>query len=240
MEKMNQIQEELRQIGPSIANIEKLNVYSVSRVYFENLAGDILEKISSGVEPVYFLPNVMPYQVPDGYFENLAEEILGKVEAKKDDKNEVFEEMEKIFPLLNTINKKPVFTVPPSYFEGLRTPRSEVLRREARVVKIPGQKFIRYLVAAAITSILAVAGFFFTNKDAGTSPVVDNSTHVEIKNLSEHEIVEFLKKNASPFDASSTWGRAYDRENDIEGAVKEMSDKEIQQFLQDNAVSDEI
>ncbi|HEX8277842.1 MAG TPA: hypothetical protein VF540_04075 [Segetibacter sp.] len=241
MEKMNLIQEELRQISPFIATIEKVNVYSVPPVYFENLGSEILQRIKPAAKPGYLLSNINPYQVPEGYFESLPGEILEKVEAQRDYKNEVIEEMEQISPLLNTIDKKPIFDVPPDYFAQIQKPASDTTRKEGRIVtmKLASRRFIRYAVAAVIISILAVGAFFFTIKDSRTSQAISNSTKAEVKNLSEHEIVEFLKKNASSLEVSSN-GNTHDKENEIKNAVKEITDKEIQQFLHENAVSDEI
>jgi hypothetical protein len=240
MENINHIQEELREIAPTIASITKTNVYSVTPTFFEKLGADIVAKIQSGIEPVYFLSNVTPYTVPNDYFENFPGMILEQVAGRQESRNEVFEEMEKISPLLNTIDKKPVFNVPADYFERAQSRGNPIARGEAKVISIKNasSNFLKYAVAAVIFSIMAVGVFMFLGKEKGTSRAASSSAAVDLKNLSEREIVEFLKKNASYEGLAPRNG--YDKANDVKSAVKEMTDKEIQQFLQENAVSEEI
>jgi len=58
------------------------------------------------------------FKVPDGYFDSLPSMVMNRIELNA------------ISPLLNTINKQPVFTVPASYFENF--PLGLVARLKAK------------------------------------------------------------------------------------------------------------
>lgn len=242
MENDTYILEELKEISPLLVQIEKTNVYSVSSYYFDSLSLKILDKVKTGVEPVYHFGNITPFIAPKGYFEELPGKILHKVQGKNENREEVFDEMEEISPLLNTISKKSVFNVPEGYFQKLQLQNNVIEKPEAKVVHFnnSGKRLMRYAVAAIVATLLAVGIFLISEKDGTNNTALSKNSKVEVNNLSEQEILEFLKTNPSPSEITSASFNTTIKEREIKNSLKEMTDKEIQQFLQENEAPDEI
>lgn len=112
MENRTDILNELREISPTLAAIEKVNIFSVPGGYFESLSADIL----LGIHTESGLPELAspePFaQVPEGYFEQLAGSILNKIKAQES-------EADSLPVVLTGIQSKIVFEVPEGYFESL-------------------------------------------------------------------------------------------------------------------------
>ncbi|HEX8461775.1 MAG TPA: hypothetical protein VF623_10105 [Segetibacter sp.] len=238
MKNNNYIQEELKREAPFLAEIDDNQLYSVPAGYFDNFPNEILTKIKAGQEPAYPFSNSMPFSVPGGYFENLSKNILQKVSEKNIADNAVFEEMETISPLLNTINKKNVFSLPEDYFNNLLVKAAEA--KPAKVISITRgrNKFVGYAVAAVIATILAIGIFLITGKGSNSS-MAKTENNSQVKTLSDEEIVNFLKTNAPNEDISAT-SASVGKETEIKKSVSQMSDEEIKAFLQETGDGDEI
>ena len=116
MNNSNNILNELKELSPLIAGMEKVNVFTVPEGYFEMLGECILMNVKE--EAGGFLSTIANQsfrQVPQGYFESLADNILNKVKAQDD----ADKELKELLPTLHNITNKNVFTVPPEYFESL-------------------------------------------------------------------------------------------------------------------------
>ena len=236
MENNNYIRQELMEVSPSIVQIEKSNLYSVSPSYFDSLSQEIMEKIQTGKEPVYFFSSVMPYFVPEGYFVYLSEKILQKI--SQENKLGVSEELETISPLLNTINKKPVYSVPEGYFDRMPVIPAKEIKPGMKVISGKlSTKLFRYAIAAVFISILSVGMFLFLGKSKKELQL--QAVTAEVQKLSDEDIVEFLKKTTASDEVTTITSKAL-KENDIKKSISEMSDKEIQQFLQESGYLDEI
>lgn len=115
MESTNDILNELKDLSPVLAAMEKVNVFTVPEGYFERLSGDIVAGIGyeKGITAT-ISSDVRTTDVPDGYFENLAETILAKVKGEN-----AADELRTLSPMLYSIQHENVFDVPQGYFEGL-------------------------------------------------------------------------------------------------------------------------
>lgn len=234
----NKILEELKEITPLLSRLENKNPYAVSFSYFDNLADKILEKIITGAEPSYFFTRKNPYSAPVGYFRNLSASIMLKVEEEAS-KSEIFEEMEEISPLLNTISKRNVYTAPDGYFVKAEWTKSSVPVKKSKVVSIStGKRFFNY-AAAAIIGLLVTGLFLFTGKE-NRNATANVKAASEVKKLSEQEIVDFLKTTAPTENIIVTNNGSNKKDSDIKSIVSQMSDKEIQQFLEENGAKDEM
>src|SRR5437773_3701658 len=118
--------QELNELGSSLAGTPSQNVYSVPEGYFEAFASSVLSKINAenGASFLSELPKSNPYNVPVGYFDGLAENVMNAVRNHPDYLNSQ-EELELILPLLNSLKKEPVFSVPQDYFENFSVALSE-------------------------------------------------------------------------------------------------------------------
>lgn len=119
MDKKNTIVEELKDICPAVANISRKNVYTVPLGYFEKFAEKLLSLIEQK-EQVVLPKSSLPFSIPQDYFQSLAGLVLQKLK-QENFKSEIEEELDAISPLLNTISKTPVYSIPAGYFEGFST-----------------------------------------------------------------------------------------------------------------------
>lgn len=110
MENSIDILNELKELSPAIAAIEKVNVFKVPQGYFEQLDADILMgiKIENGSADSVSLPG----DVPAGYFDTLSDTILNKIKAQ-DTENGILSTQ------LTSLTGKNVFEVPQGYFDTL-------------------------------------------------------------------------------------------------------------------------
>lgn len=113
MEKSNDILNELKELSPALAAIEKVNVFSVPEGYFEYLSADILMQI----EKENGVSNNTASDVPAGYFDGLAASILGKIKAQESE--DAVTEISSLSPELFSIQHANTFEVPTGYFDTL-------------------------------------------------------------------------------------------------------------------------
>lgn len=107
MENRNNIQNELREISPVVADISYQAPYTVPAGYFEELPSQLLQLVKA-IEATPVLPPANhPYQVPQGYFEGLANTILQRVKGEE----------ATLSSALQQANNNP-YQVPQGYFEG--------------------------------------------------------------------------------------------------------------------------
>ena len=118
MEARIDILNELRELSPLIAGMEKLNVFTVPTGYFEGLTGHILELVK-GEEKGFLtdLSKQRSFEVPAGYFDGLADTIMAKIKAGQNEN--AAEELRGLSPMLYSIQNENVFEVPQGYFAGL-------------------------------------------------------------------------------------------------------------------------
>ena len=234
----NHILQELREICPFIAEINKTNVYSVSSTYFNNLSVEIEERINFIKERAYNLPAAAHFSIPENYFENLSDVILQKVATTHKRLNEVIMELERIAPLLNTIDKNPVYSIPDDFFNSVKIPFGRIKEKKAKIISINNwPRLLKFSAAAVITSFLAIGLYTITGKDFITRET--NHAKNAVKNLSREEIVNYLKNHSSSENVTSVTRRSKNA-NAIKSSLKKLSAKEIQQFLKETGESDEI
>src|SRR4051794_36265079 len=112
-----EIRNELEKIAASLAYIGNENCYHVPENYFEDFSSEVMNRIH--------LPfTQLPYTAPDsGYFEGLAGAILNKIKSNGtivETENEVTRELTTISPIVASIKKGNVYTVPADYFANFR------------------------------------------------------------------------------------------------------------------------
>lgn len=232
METNSKILQELKEISPLLTQVYNRNPYSIPFSYFEQVADDIVGKIKSGAEAEWFFTKEIVYSTPTDYFDTLPSSILNRINLEKT-KSGVFEEMEQISPLLNTINKKPLYTVPEGFLENTAWNKDKNYVEKAKVISFTRvSKAVRYVAAAVIIGLLAVGIFLFTGKQ--NTAVANAKAAAQLKQLSEQEIVDFLKTTSPAENIVSTANKNNTKENDIKSSVSKMSDSEIQDFLKEN------
>ena len=158
MKRENDILEELRQMGSSLANVSRLMPYHVPENYFSEL-GDNVRKTIKEMEAPEEKPwsATMPFSVPSSYFEQFADKI---VTAAKEAPH---------------TGKALPFAAPPGYFEALpgqvlAAAKATENKKQSKLIPLGRIAWYRQWAAAAV--ILFVIGLgsfgFFYNQNAHT------------------------------------------------------------------------
>ena len=235
MDDNSSIVKELKEVAPFLVEHQQKNPYKVSPDYFNFLAETVVQKISEDVEPVYYFSKANPYPVPENYFDNFSASVLSIVRSEKIE-NPVTAELEQIAPFLNTIAKKPTYTIPLNYLDEQVKPVLKIIKQEAPVIAISkGNHYVKYLVAAIFIGLLGFGMYLFFGKDNATDMQAQTAqSSSEVKKLSEEEIIDFLKSTSPTDNIASTTSSNISKDMDIKRSVSKMTDKEIQQFLAEN------
>ena len=213
MENSVDILYELKELSPDIVEIEKKNVFTVPAGYFENLSKGILAGIAieENVSDIFFSGSV-DNDVPHRYFDTLADTILDKIKAQKT--VSASEELRTLSPMLYSIQNVNVFEVPKDYFNSLsETTVAGVKPQQTKVVMMSRRSttVIKYAIAAALTGVMALGVFKFTNSNTNDiDPVValgdkiarENRFDEELEKVTDADIVKFLEANGSDVKAA--------------------------------------
>lgn len=120
MKNNENILQELREIAPYLANVEKKNLYTVPDNYFANFSSVVLAQVQlsgagkelSEVAPALAaLSGLNKTEAPAGYFHSFSSGLLGKIRA-----NEVADELQALAPALSSIEKVNAYQAPAGYF----------------------------------------------------------------------------------------------------------------------------
>ncbi len=213
MENNVDILNELKELSPIIAGIEKKNVFTVPAGYFENLSEGILAGIAieENVSNIFSSGSV-DNDVPHGYFDTLADTILDKIKAQKI--ISASEELSALSPMLYSIQNENVFEVPKDYFNSVaETTVARVKPQQTKVVVMNSRRttFIKYAVAAVFTGVMALGVFKFTNSNKNdVDPVValgdkiarENRFDEELEKVTDADLIKFLEANGSDVKAA--------------------------------------
>lgn len=148
---------------------------------------------------------------------------------------EIIQELDQVAPLLNTIAKKPVQTVPEGYFENF-----QVQIEEAPVVQMNhNRKWFTLAAAAVVIGILVIGGFELVNQPAVTAnpglvinmeQIAKMDINESVQSLSNDAIDEYLK-TANALAGPENSLHQYTVDAISETTVAEISDEELQLYL---------
>jgi hypothetical protein len=231
METRETILKELRDISPVVANLDSTNVFSVPPGYFNQFPAAVLLRIQA--ETVDLRVRSHPFNVPAGYFDSLASNIINRI---KNQEQSVEAELNELAPILNTISREPVYSVPQGYFESLElTIPLKLDKPSARVFSFG--RVMQYAVAACTVGILVIGVFLYNNNTGSIeAPIsykeaVNMNVSTELEQLNEADIASYLEESPMigyAFNVSA-------EEVDFEEALEEASDEEINQYLNETA-----
>jgi len=224
----------------TLANIRHINTYTTPPGYFDNLADEVISKIKlPATEAPFSLPPVQ-------YFDGLADSILQKI--KKENAipvlTEVQKELEETEPLLNSIPKVNVYSVPQGYFDtfsvdlpSIKQPASVVPLRHPAV-------WIKYAAAAVIAGIIATGAWLFINGNNGASQSLYTFTtnyKQQLANVPDSEISEYLDNPSPDADilSASQDINVTDTKSFLRELLNNVSDKELQNYIKENDKGDE-
>jgi len=155
--------QELSDLGSNLQDVSK-NIYSVPLGYFEGFSEQMLSIIKTNESMTWLssLPGKTPFHVPSTYFNELDQRIMEIIRSHPDYQTSS-EEIESVSPLLSSITKRPVYSVPHGYFENFK-PGADG-KKETKVVVLSSRKWFRYAAAAVIVGVILMAGLIAVNNN---------------------------------------------------------------------------
>jgi hypothetical protein len=216
----NNILLELKEISPIVANLEKHQIFITPPDYFNNLAGEILALIKQ--DEFFSKAKYNPYVIPNGYFTELAEKITAKTSTAIKTENEVACELNEIAPLLTTISKQNIYSVPNNYFE--QNNFAQKTQEPAKVISFKkASKWFNYAVAAIIMVVIGIGTVKYMGAKH-THFVLEN----EVAKATDAEITNYLENQ--PHSDNSTTNFITD-EHEAAGLFEGTSTDELKQYL---------
>ena len=246
MENRHQISAEINGISPFMATMEFINPFTIPAGYFETLPPVILEKIQMKDRLLPRLENTNAYQVPLGYFEELPGNILSGIKQAAAAANEVRAELEEIVPLLNTISKQEVYSVPAGYFNQTNFVSSVLnKKKEAKIVRLKmARRWMQFAAAAVVTGVLVTGAFLYTDNNSYTG--YEKYDHLDLpaalNKVSENDLVTYLN-NPDHFVSTApelTVSTGEEGMNNMKNNLHLLSDEELDQYLKENAENTEL
>lgn len=220
MNKRQPIINELKEISLAVANLSENNVFSVPANYFDNLANEISSKIRTNI--LFSSTKTNPYITPKGYFRQFEQKLIHVITNQTPKNISVENELEDIAPLLNTINKKTVYTVPQNYFATEKVLAAKP--SEAKIVKgFFGRKITLYAAAAIITAFAGLGIVKFIQNSA----TVD--VNKEIAKRTDDELSTFLEETT--YAETNTTNNSTETDSDL-NLFENTSTEEIKAYLQ--------
>lgn len=229
---------ELNEISPVVAQVPRVNVFSVAQDYFSGIEEELKARIAA--DGFYASQNI--FTVPEGYFDNLAAGILQKIKGEDDSASA---EIAALSPVIAGIGNRNIFTVPEGYFEQSMRPAA---KEPAKVVRMGRMRSVlRYGVAAAITGLLGISVMNVIDQEhapsepafsenvsavvADANKIIKNGTfNSELNSVSDQDIEQYLKQSGQDVNAAVVASAA----SDDAAALPEASDY----LLDENALDD--
>lgn len=210
MKESNEILNELASVSPTLAAINRVNIFRAPEGYFRDLSGRISTSIFLNQYPKKQAGNV-----PEGYFDSLSNQIF--VRIKNEDAGAGTEE-ENMSPLLLSLKDKNVFNVPAGYFDTFSEQLLHKIKPEsAKIISLSTKiNWRRYAAAAVIAALISIGALhFFNNKDSS-----DNST------------AQFSATDSESIPAYIRDARQYKTPELLDKGIASLSDEEIVTYLE--------
>lgn len=227
----NEVIQELNDLGSSLGRAAVANVYSVPKGYFEGFAAQVIDLIRTDESFAWLssIPKVNPYQLPGGYFDGLEERIMEFIRNHPDYQTSK-EELEIISPLLNSLNKRPVYAVPKGYFENFNFAGDR--QKKAKLIPITSRKWFRYAAAAMITGVIALAGIMiYSNNhiDAAGTPLAKFERDVKKMDVKRTDsLIDFMDAGLNQKELASN--QPISKTDDVQQLLKDVSTDELKDF----------
>jgi hypothetical protein len=214
--------EELKDIAPAVADLGNHNLYSVPSSYFDSLADSILCLIR-----LTDVRSINPYSVPDGYFDTLADSITAKIELTS--ANEIYDELSQIAPLLNTVNKTNVFSVPTNYFENFSI--SAIEKSAVKVIPFGNsiRNWVTYAAAASVLFIVTSTAYLYVSTH-NLHNEENLTVEQRLAQLNDQEIINYLNENEE-ITSGNIIPASVEDDPEIQHMLQNASEEEIQKYL---------
>ena len=233
--------QELSDLGSNLQDISE-NIYSVPAGYFEGFSEQMLGVIKANESLAWLssLPKEMPFYIPAGYFDELDEKIMEIIRSHPDYRTSK-EEIESISPLLSSISKRPVYSVPKEYFENFKPGVEE--KKDAKVVSIAGRRWLRYVAAAVIAGIILMVGvMIFDNSHKDSAGKTLAKFEKEVKKINDvkstENLIDFMDAGLNEKELASA-NRSI-KTDDIQVLLKDVSIDELKDFSEESKAIEDV
>ncbi|MCZ2222137.1 MAG: hypothetical protein LC122_00685 [Chitinophagales bacterium] len=179
------IQEELKEVSSVIAALTKNNIYNIPDNYFINFPQQIISVVKAN-STLLSKGYETPFNIPNGYFTEFPQKILNLATNQQSSNSEIDNELNEVAPLLNTISKKQVYSVPENYFDKIEINKT-ISNNHSERKRI--KRWMQYAVAAVFASIALVSSINFM-KNLNTL-----NLQKEFAKTTDDELNDYLKTN---------------------------------------------
>lgn len=209
-----------------LSKLKNSATYQLPSNYFEHLATNILLKIKA---------QSVTFTVPNNYFNTLTCDILNKIKAQTEPN--VYDELQQIAPLLNTISKQNIYTLPASYFET--TLPNEVLKQPAKIISI--KKIYKYVAAAVLIGFTSLVYISNTKVKTNDNIALQHNLALKINVSQEITSLQDVALNIAVENDKVLLTTDETAQNtiipflsDLQEEVKQLSDEELNAYLNNN------
>lgn len=204
--------------------------------YFTTLSAEILQKVKpddeDAVPSFAGISRSTPFSMPEGYFEQFAAQVMQQVKS-----GDVADELAELSPLLAEAPRTMPYSVPAGYFDQLDTRLANVMEPATKVVQMRPRRMSVYKWAAAACMIV-LAGtstmLYMRHQTIQTkSAAAINLAEVNLSDVSDQEIVEYLQSHMDAFDKEALVGyTAASTESDNTSLPGGLSEEDIESYLE--------
>jgi len=227
MHKSETILGELKEVAPILITLNE-NVYTLPDGYLNGFLAALMVNISL---QSLRAESTSTYQVPDGYFENFSVSIIEKLVQEN---HSCVEELAEIAPLLNSISKKEVYSVPEGFFNDVAIGIPSVKKMPGKLISLGiAPRLFSYAAAAVIAIVLVTGAVFYP----ANSHSLDLSK--ELNKVSDTELNNYLETAHAISFLEEPTNLSQEVPN-IQENLKSLNDQELQQYLDENAVEDNL
>jgi len=227
--------QELSDLGSNLQDVSK-SIYSVPPGYFEGFSEQMLSIIKTNESMTWLssLPGKTPFHVPSTYFNELDQRIMEIIRSHPDYQTSS-EEIESVSPLLSSITKRPVYSVPKGYFENFAAGVEE--GTQAKIISLASRKWIRYVAAAVIAGVIFTAGiiaFSSGHKDPAGKTLAKFEKEVKKINdvKSTENLIDFMDAGLNERELASA--KKAIKTDDIQLLLKDVPIDELKDFSEES------
>lgn len=213
MKPNNNIINELQEVAPTLASLDRVNLYQVEEGYFESSQVAIIESVEKTEIVTATLSSIHKkelYSAPaSSYFESFSENLIAKVHSE-----EVEEELAYALPLLQHIPKKQFYKVPVAYFASFpermvrlatkKAPKSVLLHWENIWISIGDVVFgfiSRPRYSFAMSSVVGMIVCFVLVTNTKTSSISDeDKIFAQMQQIPDADLHSYMNKHRDEFD----------------------------------------
>lgn len=249
MNERDYILTELKEISATVAELPRVNVYTVDAAYFNGVEAELMARIAA--DRLYTTQNA--FSVPDGYFEGLSNSILDKIRASEN--NEVLDEMSQLSSTIAGIGNANVFTVAPTYFGELdSTILQSIYASECNEVIDEMTKLSPTVAAIGNKNVYtAPQGYFDGLRFANTeAPVVKMQKQTAVRSFFKYAVAAvvtgllgisvytFVNKPLKPDMQTAALNKVMKqadeiiKNNSFDVTLEAISDKDLEKYLTNN------